>query len=211
MTNLPIPIQVLYAGLAGTVLALIVATAMNRWSLRVFFLLALRLAIGWHFLYEGLYKVNSKLIGPTETNRHFTSEPYFRNAPAHRCVRQAVRRSERGDRGSRNPREINPAAFDQLVPRIRRRLPAPWRRADKLEPTLAAVKAEVAKELAKAGRRSKGDRGKSDSDKQKAKETTEKRGTPHAKDENAEQIARERIIAKAASAWWVFGLPRPGT
>ena len=81
MTNLPVPIQVLYAGLAGTVLALIVATIMNRWSIRVFFLLALRLAIGWHFLFEGLYKVNSHLVGPTETNRPFSSEPYFRNAP----------------------------------------------------------------------------------------------------------------------------------
>lgn len=81
LANLPIPIEVLYAGLGGTVLALIVATIQNNWSLRVFFLLTLRLAIGWHFLFEGLYKVNSYFVGPTDTNRVFTSEPYFRVAP----------------------------------------------------------------------------------------------------------------------------------
>src|SRR5690349_8041637 len=77
MTDLPIPIQVLYAGLGGTVLALIVATIQNKWSLRVFFILALRLAIGWHFLFEGLHKIHSYYIGPSETNRPFSSEPYF--------------------------------------------------------------------------------------------------------------------------------------
>src|SRR5688572_22957287 len=81
MSHSPFMLAVLYAGLAGTVLALIVATATNRWSPRVFFLLALRLAIGWHFLFEGLYKVNSYYTGPTETNRVFTSEPYFKVAP----------------------------------------------------------------------------------------------------------------------------------
>ncbi|MBM3980058.1 MAG: hypothetical protein FJ304_07200 [Planctomycetes bacterium] len=81
MSHLPIPLAVLYAGLAGTVLALIVATAQNKWSPRVFFLLALRLAIGWHFLFEGLYKVQSYSTGPSDTNKPFTSEPYFRAAP----------------------------------------------------------------------------------------------------------------------------------
>jgi uncharacterized membrane protein YphA (DoxX/SURF4 family) len=81
MTNLPIPLEVIYAGLAGTVLALIVATATNRWSLRVFFLLALRLAIGWHFMFEGLHKIHSHSVGQIETSKPFTSEPYFRVAP----------------------------------------------------------------------------------------------------------------------------------
>ncbi len=80
MTNLALPLAVLYAGLAGTVLALIVATIQNKWSLRVFFLLALRLAIGWHFLFEGLGKIHSHNIGVTETNKPFTSEPYFKEA-----------------------------------------------------------------------------------------------------------------------------------
>src|SRR6476620_8845587 len=80
LSHLPIPLAVLYAGLAGTGLALLVAMIQNRWSLRVFFILALRLAIGWHFLFEGLHKIHSYYIGPTETNRPFTSEPYFREA-----------------------------------------------------------------------------------------------------------------------------------
>lgn len=74
-------LPILYAGLAGTLLALIVATASQKWSLRVFFLLALRLAIGWHFLFEGLHKLHSYYMGPSETNRVFSSEVYFKVSP----------------------------------------------------------------------------------------------------------------------------------
>lgn len=81
MSHLPLPLAVVYAGLAGTLLALVVAAATNGWSAKVFFLLALRLAIGWHFLFEGLYKVNTHLTGPTETNKPFSSEPYFKGSP----------------------------------------------------------------------------------------------------------------------------------
>ena len=76
-----IPPPVVYAGLGGCVIALVVATATNNWSPRVFFLLALRLAIGWHFLFEGLHKVHSYTVGPTDTNRVFSSEPYFKQSP----------------------------------------------------------------------------------------------------------------------------------
>ncbi|QEL17051.1 DoxX family protein [Limnoglobus roseus] len=79
--TLPIPIQVLYAGLVGVLIALIVATAQQNWKPKVFFLLALRLAIGWQFLFEGLHKIQSHYIGATETNRPFSSEPYFKEAP----------------------------------------------------------------------------------------------------------------------------------
>ncbi|HEY3787800.1 MAG TPA: hypothetical protein VGL71_03050, partial [Urbifossiella sp.] len=72
---------ILYAGLGGTALALIVATGQQKWSLRVFFLLALRLAIGWHFLFEGLHKIHSYYAGPGEYNRVFSSEIYFKVAP----------------------------------------------------------------------------------------------------------------------------------
>ena len=75
--DVPLPIQVVYAGLAGSLLALVVATAQQDWKPRVFFLLALRLAIGWHFLFEGLYKVQTTLTGPTDTSKPFTSAPYF--------------------------------------------------------------------------------------------------------------------------------------
>lgn len=75
--SLPIPLPVLYAGLAGVLLALVVATATNGWQPRVFFLLALRLAIGWHFLFEGLHKLNSFTLGNEE--KAFTSTKYFEN------------------------------------------------------------------------------------------------------------------------------------
>jgi uncharacterized membrane protein YphA (DoxX/SURF4 family) len=46
-----------------------------------FFLVLLRLAIGWHFLVEGVDKIQSvRLGGPTETGRPWTSEPYLREA-----------------------------------------------------------------------------------------------------------------------------------
>ncbi len=75
--DLPLPIQVIYAGLGGSLLALIVATAQQKWQPRVFFLLALRLAIGWHFLFEGMNKIQSHVVGATETTKPFTSAPYF--------------------------------------------------------------------------------------------------------------------------------------
>ncbi len=81
MVPLLIPLWVVYVGLGGLLLALVVATAQQRWSPRVFFLLALRLAIGWHFLFEGLQKIHSHYVGPTETSRPFSGEPYFRTAP----------------------------------------------------------------------------------------------------------------------------------
>ncbi len=90
-----VPAAVLYAGLAGVLLALIVSTAHNKWQLRVFVLLALRLAIGWHFLFEGLHKVQSTYVGPTDTNKVFTSEPYF--AVAEGPFGEALRKEYLGD------------------------------------------------------------------------------------------------------------------
>jgi uncharacterized membrane protein YphA (DoxX/SURF4 family) len=45
-----------------------------------FFLVLLRLAIGWHFVVEGVEKIHSVQVGPTETSRPWTSEPYLREA-----------------------------------------------------------------------------------------------------------------------------------
>lgn len=72
---------ILYAGLAGAVLALLLATRQQNWSLRVLFLLGLRLAIGWHFLFEGLHKIHTHEIGPSEYSKPFSSEMYFKVAP----------------------------------------------------------------------------------------------------------------------------------
>lgn len=43
-------------------------------------LVALRLAIGWHFLSEGYQKIHSRYLGETETNQPFTAEGYFKGA-----------------------------------------------------------------------------------------------------------------------------------
>lgn len=75
--HLPIPLPVLYAGLAGVLISLVVATATNGWQPRVFFLLALRLAVGWHFLFEGLHKLHSFTLG--NEDKAFTSTKYFEN------------------------------------------------------------------------------------------------------------------------------------
>jgi uncharacterized membrane protein YphA (DoxX/SURF4 family) len=220
MTALPIPLQALYAGLAGTVLALIVATAMNRWSLRVFCLLALRLAIGWHFLFEGLYKVNSHLVGPTETNRPFSSEPYFRNAPG---PVGGFMRKQFGDAGAviadrvKPPREMKPGAFEQLplAEQAAACPPSVAAELDQLESkAIEAVKAEAAKDLAAADAQEATalKDAKSDADREKARATAETaRTAARKKNENAEQVARERILdAKAAYAKWVYGeLARP--
>jgi uncharacterized membrane protein YphA (DoxX/SURF4 family) len=48
--------------------------------LTIVFLVLLRLAIGWHFLFEGLHKYHTWQVGKTETNRPFTSEMYFRES-----------------------------------------------------------------------------------------------------------------------------------
>ncbi len=121
MSYSPFMLGLLYAGLAGTVLALIVATATNRWSLRVFFLLALRLTIGWHFLFEGLHKVNTYYAGPIEVNgkmqRPFSSEMYFRVAPGPLGERM---RNEFGDPNLeittkvKAPEAISPSDFAKL-------------------------------------------------------------------------------------------------
>lgn len=65
---------------------------MYRWT--AFFLILLRLAIGWHFLVEGGQKVQSiYLVGPTASGKPpFSSATYFRQAPG--PLGSAVRRLE---------------------------------------------------------------------------------------------------------------------
>ncbi len=116
--DLPIPLGVVYAGLAGTLLALVVAAATNGWSLRVFFLLALRLAIGWHFLFEGLHKVHSYYVGPTEYSKPFSSEPYFRVAEG--PFGEYMRKKYLGDPQAtinakvKPKKEVSPVEFQRL-------------------------------------------------------------------------------------------------
>src|SRR5438067_1796018 len=45
------------------------------------FLVLLRLAIGWHFFFEGIEKIRSvDSVGPTTTNRPWSSQPYLRES-----------------------------------------------------------------------------------------------------------------------------------
>jgi uncharacterized membrane protein YphA (DoxX/SURF4 family) len=47
-------------------------------GLACFFVIALRLAIGWHFLVEGVHKIQSRREGLTSTNTPWTGEGFFR-------------------------------------------------------------------------------------------------------------------------------------
>ncbi len=120
-----IPMAVVYAGLAGTLIALLVASYQNNWSCRVFFLLALRLAIGWHFLFEGLHKVHTYYLGPTDNNRVFTSEPYFTVAdgPLGPIMRKQFGDVDANLQAKLEPQNL-PAPFAKLSPdqRMRRNL-----------------------------------------------------------------------------------------
>src|SRR5262249_26560178 len=44
------------------------------------FLVVLRLAIGWHLLFEGVVKVRTHELGKTTTNTPFSSTPHLRDA-----------------------------------------------------------------------------------------------------------------------------------
>src|SRR6266478_1459761 len=62
-------------------------------SLTRVFLVLLRLAIGWHFLFEGIEKIHSvDVLGPTATNRPWTSVGYLREAvgPAAKLIKKQV-------------------------------------------------------------------------------------------------------------------------
>jgi uncharacterized membrane protein YphA (DoxX/SURF4 family) len=61
-------------------------------GLACFFLVALRLAIGWHFLVEGAHKIETHRIGKTATNTPWTGEAFFREGtgPAARYFRDIL-------------------------------------------------------------------------------------------------------------------------
>src|SRR5438309_223317 len=57
------------------------------------FLVLLRLAIGWHFLFEGIEKIRLvDMPGPTESRRAWTSLSYLReaNGPAAGLIRSQI-------------------------------------------------------------------------------------------------------------------------
>lgn len=179
----------MYAGLAGTALALLVATGQNRWSPRVFFLLALRLAIGWHFLFEGLHKVHSHLHGPSESARPFSSEPYFKVAPG---PLGAQMRKSFGDPVAfaaervKAAEDIKPADFDKLSAEEQaKRCPAPVAAAlDDMVTKAEAAEKEAAEKAVKTADAdaAKADKAKADAEKAKAKAEEAKRDAEKRRD-----------------------------
>lgn len=96
---------------------------MNRWS--CFFLIVLRLAIGWHFLVEGYHKFHTHQIGETSTNKPWTGEPFFREGigPAAQPLRDLLGDPDKtalarlkGD-GQRLPAAVN-AEWDEWYQRF---------------------------------------------------------------------------------------------
>jgi len=65
-------------------------------SLTRIFLVLLRIAIGWHFFFEGVEKLNSLATGPTTTNRPFTSADYLGEStgPLAKFFRDQARESD---------------------------------------------------------------------------------------------------------------------
>lgn len=216
--NSPIPLGVIYAGLAGTLLALIVATAQQKWSPKVFFLLALRLAIGWHFMFEGFHKIHSTYTGPTETNRPFTSEPYFKVAPG--PIGEKMRKNF-GDPAAvidakvKAPKDTKPETFAKLS-EADQAAACPAAVAAEFDSPAIAESAEVAvrkeavkdREAAEAAEKKALEAAKTDDDKAKIKANAdEARAAAQKKEADAKAIAAQRITAaKASYARWVYGV-----
>ena len=128
------------------------------------FLILLRLAIGWHFLFEGIEKIHSvDMVGRTETNRPWSSIDYLREAtgPAadffHRQVGNpdgealalfAVKPLEKGQDASRIParQRISPAleqAWNEYLDRFERHF-----QLTEEQKTLAQARMDQAKDQA---------------------------------------------------------------
>lgn len=207
--NLLVPIGVLYAGLAGVLLALIVATAQNKWQPRVFFLLALRLAIGWHFLFEGLHKVQSTYVGVTDTNKVFSSEPYF--AVAEGPLGETLRKEYLGD-----PEKTYTGLLAQAEP-----MSADDFKKLSLDRQAELCPPDVAKDLREASaanlERAEADAakaksanevvpdGKADDEKKKKKDAKDK---ADAAEYQARLLRDEAKPLRAAYARWVYGVDR---
>ena len=63
-----------------------------------FFIILLRIAIGWHFFFEGIDKVESMRRGVTETSRPFSSAGYLNEAsgPASKLIKEQIGDPDRG-------------------------------------------------------------------------------------------------------------------
>src|SRR3954467_13107535 len=93
-----------------------------------FFLVVLRLCIGWHFAYEGYGKVKSAYLGKSAVNeKPFSSETYFRESegpfgkiiksrpgdPAQQVVDKLTLKPVEGDVSLADPKSLFPAALEK--------------------------------------------------------------------------------------------------
>ncbi|HEX3148986.1 MAG TPA: DoxX family protein [Gemmataceae bacterium] len=93
-----------------------------------FFLIVLRLCIGWHFAYEGYGKVKSACLGKSAVNeKPFSSETYFRESegpfgkiiksrigdPDQQVVDKLTLKPVEGDASNADPKSRFPAALDK--------------------------------------------------------------------------------------------------
>ncbi len=223
MDHLPIPPLAVYIGLAGTLLALLIATIGHGWKWAVFFLLALRLAIGWQFLFEGLHKVNSHLTGPNDTTRPFSSEPYFKVAPGPlgSLMRKQFEDPEAFFAAKLKPtKEIAPADFAKLDAKEQAAL-CPEAVAKEIDEWPAKVQESIKKDEEDAIKKAN-DR---EAEAAKSAKTDEERACNKASAELArqtakttaeeyrkalEKLAKDDLLtpAKATYARWVYGVDK---
>jgi len=161
------------------------------------FLVLLRLAIGWHFLVEGLEKIHSVNLGPTESNRPWTSEPYLREAsgPISGLLRAQIGDLDEAALARLTPVPLDPNQDPARIP-ARQRIPAAleqdWDsyferfvqhyRLTEEQRQLAAVKLDQAKE--QAGRWLLGQTGVREIDKTFGTSTVKVKETPATRIEN---------------------------
>jgi uncharacterized membrane protein YphA (DoxX/SURF4 family) len=95
-------------------------------SLTRIFLVLLRLAIGWHFFFEGVEKLNSLATGPTTTNRPFTSADYLGEStgPFARFFRDQARESDEAILDKLTVAPLSAAYDSTEIPPHRRMSPA---------------------------------------------------------------------------------------
>ena len=193
-----------YAGLVGVLIALFVATAHNNWQPRVFFLLLLRLAVGWHFCFEGLHKIHSQMNVKTETNTPFSSAGYFTAGQG--PLADHMRREYVGDpvklytERLAKKEGVTPDQFAKLSTTQQGEL-CPRPVADLLTGSAERARAEELKK-ALAGMPDKTDEDKA------ARGTVG--GLAEALDKDAEQLAKDPSLFQAGYAAWVYGAaPRP--
>lgn len=190
MPSFPLTPAIVYGGLGLCLLGLVVAALLQRWKARTFFLCALRVAIGWHFLFEGLHKIHSMSVGPTETNKPFSSEMF--HATAEGPAGPLVRKYFLDDTAALTAERLTPPPSGTPIP-------APNVFATLSNSQQAALcPPKVAAELAEAAAKGKGDL---DNALSKAKEARDKavKDTDVAKP-RAEAEAAKKAAGEAAAA-----------